>query len=45
MKVFSRLMQDERFKNLPMVLETPVKDGDDSIYAKEIALLYGTLAK
>ncbi|TAJ14168.1 deoxyribonuclease IV [Marinilabiliaceae bacterium JC017] len=33
--VFRRLMQDNRFDNMPIVLETP----DDSIWAEEIKLL------
>ena len=43
MKFFSRLMRDERFQNLPLVLETPCDD--NSVYKKEIALLYETLNK
>ena len=43
MKFFTRLMADDRFKNLPMVLETPCND--NSVYKKEIALLYGTLGQ
>jgi len=42
MKVFRRLMNDERFKNIPMVLETP---SDMPTYAKEIALLYGCIGQ
>ena len=37
LKVFKRIMNDERFQNIPIVLETP---GDLSIWKKEIALLY-----
>lgn len=42
MKFFSRLMRDERFKNLPMILETPCSD--NSVYQKEIVQLYDTLS-
>ena len=34
---FRRLMQDARFDDIPIILETP----DDSIWAQEIAMLYG----
>jgi len=34
--LFRRIMNDPRFDNIPMILETP----DDSIWAEEIALLY-----
>lgn len=34
--LFSRIMNDPRFDNIPMILETP----DDSLWAEEIALLY-----
>lgn len=36
MDFFRRFMQDERFNNVPIVLETP----DDSLWAEEIALLH-----
>jgi deoxyribonuclease-4 len=31
------MMQDARFDNIPLILETP----DEAIWAKEIELLYG----
>ena len=39
-KVFNRIMNDERLKNIPMILETP---GDLNVYKQEIALLYQQL--
>lgn len=38
---FRRLMNDSRFDNIPMILETP----DDTIWADEIALLYSLIDK
>ena len=38
MKFFNRMMKDERFKGIPMILETPCED--NSVYAKEIKTLY-----
>ncbi len=35
--VFKRIMNDPRFDNIPMILETP----DDSLWAEEIQWLYG----
>ena len=43
MKFFTRLMKDDRFKNLPMVLETPCED--NRVYKEEIALLYQILSE
>ena len=37
-KGFHLLMNDKRFKGIPMVLETPCQN--DNTYAKEISLLY-----
>lgn len=37
--VFKRIMNDPRFDNIPMILETV----DDSIWAEEIRLLYGMI--
>lgn len=37
LKVFKRIMNDERLRNIPIILETP---GDLSIWKKEISLLY-----
>lgn len=39
---FKNLMNDDRFKNIPLILETPVAAGEDehNIYSKEIELLY-----
>jgi len=34
--LFKRIMNDSRFDNIPLILETP----DDSLWAQEIALLY-----
>jgi len=34
--LFKRIMNDSRFDNIPLILETP----DDSLWAEEIALLY-----
>jgi deoxyribonuclease-4 len=34
--VFKRIMNDPRFEDIPLILETP----DDSLWAQEIALLY-----
>lgn len=34
--VFKRIMNDQRFDNMPLILETP----DDSLWEKEIKLLY-----
>ena len=36
MDVFSFIMNDSRFDNMPLILETP----DDTIWAEEIRLLY-----
>jgi deoxyribonuclease IV len=38
-EVFSRIMNDSRFDNMPLILETP----DESLWAGEIALLYGMI--
>lgn len=35
--VFRRIMQDSRFDDIPLVLETP----DETLWAEEISLLYG----
>ncbi|XP_037042473.1 probable endonuclease 4 [Bradysia coprophila] len=40
LKAFKRLVNDPRFKNIPMVLETPVTDKDPLVYKREIKLLY-----
>ena len=40
-EVFSRIMNDSRFDNLPLILETP----EDSLWAAEIKLLYGLVKK
>ncbi len=37
--VFKRMMNDSRFDNLPIILETP----DEDIWAEEIRLLYGMI--
>ncbi len=37
--VFARMMNDDRFNGIPIILETP----DDSIWAEEISLLYGLM--
>ena len=36
MELFRMLMQDSRFDNIPIILETP----DESLWAEEIRLLY-----
>lgn len=36
-EVFSRIVNDSRFDNMPLILETP----DESLWAAEIKLLYG----
>jgi deoxyribonuclease IV len=36
-EVFSRIMNDKRFDDIPLILETP----DETLWAEEIALLYG----
>jgi deoxyribonuclease-4 len=36
MEVFRALMNDPRFDNMPMILETP----DESLWPEEIKLLY-----
>lgn len=38
-EVFKRIMNDPRFDNIPMILETP----DENRWKKEIALLYGMI--
>ena len=38
-EVFKRIMNDPRFDNIPMILETP----DESRWKEEIALLYGMI--
>ena len=38
MDFFRRIMKDSRFKNIPMILETPAEDND--VYKKEIKKLY-----
>ena len=37
LKVFTRIMNDEKFQNIPIVLETP---GENPVWKKEIELLY-----
>ncbi len=39
--VFSRIMNDPRFDNMPLILETP----EDSLWEAEIRLLYGLIVK
>jgi deoxyribonuclease-4 len=36
-ELFSRIMNDSRFDDIPLILETP----DESLWAEEISLLYG----
>lgn len=44
LECFKFIMRDDRFKNMPLVLETPVpSDGNSDIYRKEIQLLYSFL--
>lgn len=40
-EVFSRIMNDPRFDNIPLILETP----DESLWEAEIKLLYGMIKK
>ena len=40
-EVFSRIMNDPRFDDLPLILETP----EESLWAAEIRLLYGLIVK
>lgn len=40
-EVFQRIMNDSRFDNIPMILETI----DETIWAQEIKMLYGMVAK
>jgi deoxyribonuclease-4 len=37
MDVFKRMMNDSRFNDIPIILETP----DESAWAAEIRMLYG----
>jgi len=37
--VFKRIMNDPRFDNIPLILETP----DDSLWAEEIKWLYSVV--
>ena len=39
MEIFEVLMNDPRFDNMPIILETP----DDSLWAQEISLLYSLI--
>lgn len=41
MEVFEVLMNDQRFDNMPIILETP----DESLWAEEIKLLYSLIKK
>lgn len=44
LNAFRFLMNDDRFKNIPMILETPAKNGlEVETYSKEIKLLYSLL--
>lgn len=40
-EVFKRLMNDPRFDNIPLILETP----DEELWAEEISWLYGLIRK
>lgn len=44
LEVFRIIANDERMKNIPIILETPVKD-DDSVYGEEIKLLEWLVGK
>jgi AP endonuclease-1 len=37
---FRLIMNDKRFESIPLILETPLVNNDESIYLKEIQLLY-----
>lgn len=41
MQTFELIMNDTRFDNMPIILETP----DDTIWAEEITILYGLIKK
>ncbi|GAB1403190.1 deoxyribonuclease IV [Lentimicrobium sp.] len=40
-EVFKRIVNDKRFNNMPIILETP----DESLWAEEISMLYGMIDK
>lgn len=43
MECFKFIMNDSRFNDIPLILETPDPNNDDRIYKKEIAALYDML--
>jgi AP endonuclease-1 len=40
---FRLIMNDKRFEKIPLILETPLVNNDESIYLKEIQLLYSLI--
>eukprot|EP00922_Rhytidocystis_sp_ex-Travisia-forbesii_P037127 GHVS01055339.1.p1 GENE.GHVS01055339.1~~GHVS01055339.1.p1 ORF type:complete len:299 (-),score=74.54 GHVS01055339.1:497-1306(-) len=44
LEAFRFIMNDDRFSNMPIVLETPDVKGDSQIWKDEIALLYSFIA-
>ncbi|EEA07112.1 apurinic endonuclease family protein [Cryptosporidium muris RN66] len=40
MECFEFIMNDHRFNNIPLILETPDVNNDEKIYKKEISMLY-----
>ncbi|OII74475.1 apurinic apyrimidinic endonuclease apn1 [Cryptosporidium ubiquitum] len=45
MECFKFIMNDSRFNDIPLILETPDPNNDDRIYKKEIATLYDMLVQ
>ncbi|KAJ1606724.1 AP endonuclease-like protein [Cryptosporidium canis] len=45
MECFKFIMNDSRFNDIPLIIETPDPNNDDSVYKKEIALLYDMLVE
>ncbi|KAH8582141.1 endonuclease V [Cryptosporidium sp. chipmunk genotype I] len=45
MECFKFIMNDSRFNDMPLILETPDPNNDDKIYKREIAILYDMLAE
>lgn len=42
---FKFIMNDSRFNDIPLILETPDPDSDDNVYKREISLLYDMLVE
>lgn len=45
LECFKFIMNDDRFNDIPMILETPVSDSQPEIYQSEIELLYSLVEK